>query len=518
LYDANDSFRTTNIRADHPRRTPGAALFTAAASSTAAPAGISGPGPSKRRRQLILAICCMSLFIVGIDSTIVNVALPSIQHELNAQVAGLQWVIDAYTLVLASFLLLAGSTADRIGRRRIFQTGLALFTVGSALCGLAPSLSWLIVFRVVQALGGSMLNPVAMSIITNTFTEPKERARAIGVWGGVIGLSMALGPVLGGVLVGGAGWRSVFWVNVPVGLIAIVLAAKFVPESRAPRPRRIDPVGQVLVVVLLASLIYAIIEGPGRGWGSAEILGLFALSAVSLGVLLPYERRRAEPLIETRFFRSAPFAGATVIAVAAFISLAGFLFVNTLFLQEARGYSPLEAGLCTLPMAVMVAIFAPISGRLVGSRGPRLPLLSAGVLLTVTALWMSRFTVGTPLWVLLAGYAVFGLGFGIVNAPITNAAVSGMPRTQAGVAAAFASTSRQLGSSLGVAVIGATVASRLHGPAAEGFTAAARTGWYIMAGAGLCVLVLGIITTTAWANATARSAAAAIEGEERAKG
>ena len=483
-----------------------------------APAPSFPAGLPMRRQQLILAICCMSLFIVGIDATIVNVALPSIQRELGATVSGLQWVIDAYTLVLASFLLLAGSTADRIGRRRIFQIGLACFTVGSALCGMAPTLGWLIVFRIIQALGGSMLNPVAMSIITNTFTEPKARARAIGVWGGVIGLSMALGPVLGGLLVGTAGWRSVFWVNVPIGLVAIALAARFVPESRAPKPRRLDPFGQVLVVVLLASLIYAIIEGPGRGWSSPEILGLFALCVVDLVVLLAYERKRAEPLIDVRFFHSAPFSGATVIAVTAFICLAGFLFVNTLYLQDARGYSALVAGLCTLPMAGMVAIFAPISGRIVASRGPRIPLVISGVLLTVSALVMSLFTVTTPVIILLLGYVVFGLGFGIVNAPITNSAVSGMPRSQAGVAAAFASTSRQFGNSLGVAVIGATVASRLHGSAHAGFTDAARLGWYIMAGSGLCVLLIGIITTGSWARATARATAAAIEGEQARSG
>jgi EmrB/QacA subfamily drug resistance transporter len=462
--------------------------------------------------MLILTICCMSLFIVGIDSTIVNIALPSIQRDLGAGVAGLQWVIDAYTLVLASFLLLAGSTADRIGRRRIFQTGLVLFTLGSVLCGLAPSLGWLITFRVVQALGGSMLNPVAMSIITNTFTEPKERARAIGVWGGVVGLSMALGPVLGGLLVDSAGWRSVFWVNLPIGAAALLLTARFVPESRAPKPRRIDPVGQVLVVVVLASAIYAIIEGPGHGWGSAEILGLFGLALAALVALIAYEGRRFEPLIELRFFRSVPFAGATVIAVCAFIGLAGFLFVHTLYLQEARGYSPLVAGLCTLPMAVTVAIFAPISGRLVANRGPRVPLVVSGTLLTISTIGMSTFTVGTPVLVLLVWYAVFGVGFGVVNAPITNSAVSGMPRSQAGVAAAFASTSRQLGSSLGVAVIGSTVASRLHGSAHTTFTEAARVGWYIMAASGFCVLVLGIMSTSGWARATAQRAAAAIEG------
>src|SRR3954454_9101944 len=197
------------------------------------------PEPTRRRRALILAICCSSLFIVGLDSTIVNIALPAIRRDLHASISGLQWTIDAYTLVLASLLILAGSTADRVGRRRIFQIGLVVFGIGSLLCGLAPSLGWLIVFRMMQAVGGSMLNPVAMSIITNTFTEPRERARAIGVWGGVVGFSMALGPLLGGFLVASLGWRSIFWINVPVGIAAIVLAALYVPESRAAHPRRI---------------------------------------------------------------------------------------------------------------------------------------------------------------------------------------------------------------------------------------------------------------------------------------
>src|SRR5580700_10629278 len=196
-------------------------------------------GLSSRRRMLILAICCMSLLIVGLDVTIVNVALPSIQRELHTSVSGLQWTIDAYTLVLASLLMLSGSTADRVGRRRTFQVGLAAFTLGSLLCSVAPGLGWLIAFRMVQAVGGSMLNPVAMSIITNTFIEPKARAKAIGVWGAVVGLSLALGPLVGGLLVETVGWRGIFWVNVPVGIAAIVLTARYVPESRAARARRL---------------------------------------------------------------------------------------------------------------------------------------------------------------------------------------------------------------------------------------------------------------------------------------
>ncbi len=251
--------------------------------------------------MLILAICCMSLFIVGIDITIVNIALPAIQRDLHASVSGLQWTIDAYTLVLASFLMLSGSTADRIGRRRTFQTGLALFTLGSLACSLAPGLGWLVAFRMLQAIGGSMLNPVAMSIITNTFTDPGERARAIGIWGGVVGVSMALGPVLGGALVDSVGWRGIFWVNIPVGLAALVLTALFVPESRAPRGRKVDPVGQLLVITVLAAVTYAIIEGPGSGWSSAKILGFFGLAGAALIGLVGYERRRAEPLIDLRF-------------------------------------------------------------------------------------------------------------------------------------------------------------------------------------------------------------------------
>ena len=208
--------------------------------------------PGRRRRLLILAICCLSLLIVGLDNTIVNVALPSIGRDLHATVSGLQWTVSAYTLVIASLLLLAGSTADRYGRRRVFQIGLTLFTLGSLLCSLAPSLGWLIAFRMLQGVGGSMLNPVAMSIIRNTFEDPRERAQAIGLWGATIGVSLALGPVVGGALVESVGWRSIFWINIPVGVAAIALAARFVPESRAERARRFDAVGQLLVFVLLA--------------------------------------------------------------------------------------------------------------------------------------------------------------------------------------------------------------------------------------------------------------------------
>jgi EmrB/QacA subfamily drug resistance transporter len=437
----------------------------------------------------------MSLLIISLDVTIVNVALPTISDDLDAPVSGLQWIIDAYTLVLASLLVLAGSTGDRIGRRRVFQAGLALFTIGSLLCSVAPSLEMLILFRMIQAAGGSMLNPVAMSIITNTFTEPRERARAIGVWGAVTGFSMALGPLAGGVLVHTFGWRSIFWINVPVGIAAFLLAWRFVPESRAGHPRRLDPGGQLLVLILLASLTFGIIEGPAAGWSSPLIIGCFALAAAALAGLLWWEPRREEPLIELRFFRSAPFSGATLVAICAFASLGGFLFLNTLYLQEVRGLSALQSGLYTLPMAVMTIVASPLSGRLVGGRGTRLPLHIAGTAMALGVLPLTWAGADTPAWQLFAGYLLFGFGFGMVNTPITNTAVSGMPQARAGVAAAIASTSRQVGTALGVAVIGAVIASG-SGPDSP-------AGWWIMFALGLAVLVVGHLSTGPWARATA---------------
>jgi len=304
--------------------------------------------------------------------------------------------------------MLAGSTADRVGRRRVFQTGLVTFSLGSLLCALAPSLPLLVAARVLQAIGGSMLNPVAMSIIRNVFEDPQERARAIGVWGGVVGVSFALGPILGGALVDSVGWRAVFLVNLPVGLAALVLTALFVPESRAERPRRIDPVGQVLVILGLGGLTWAIIEGHQAGWLSGEILTLFVLAIGSLAALVAYEWRREQPLIEIRFFASAPFSGASAIAVCAFAALGGFLFLNTLYLQEVRRFSPLHAGLYMLPVAGMTLVFGPLSGRLVGSRGARPSLLMAGCALTASAIMLTRLSVDTSTVYLLGAYVVFG--------------------------------------------------------------------------------------------------------------
>jgi EmrB/QacA subfamily drug resistance transporter len=467
----------------------------------------------RNRRVAVLLVCCTSLFIVGLDITAVNVALPSIGHDLHAGISGLQWTVGAYTVVIASLLMLSGSTADRFGRRRTFVAGLIVFSIGSLLCSLAPSVEFLVAFRVLQAVGGSMMNPVAMSIITNTFTDPRERAQAVGVWASVFGISLALGPVVGGALVSSSGWRSIFWINLPVGLAAIVLTLRVVPESRAPRARRFDPVGQALVIAMLTTLTFAIIEAPSQGWSSAIILAAFAVSALALAGLLLHEPRRTDPLVDLRFFRSIPFTSSIVISVAASAAFGGFLFLNTLYLQEVRDLSPLHAGLATVPMAAMTVIAAPLSGRIVGRHGPRVPLVLSGVCTVTACALLIGIEPTTPFARLFAAYVIFGLGFGFVNTPITNTAVSGMPRAQAGVAAAIATTSRQVGQTLGVAVIGAIVTSRVGDSVHANLSAASPPGWWTLTACGGVVLVLGFTATTGRAKESARRTAAQLNPE-----
>ena len=471
------------------------------------------PGKKATHPNLILGICCMSLLIVGMDVTIVNVALPAIQKDLHASLSGLQWILDAYTLVIASLLMLSGSMSDRFGRRRVFQIGLALFCAGSLLCSLAHSIGHLVGFRALQGLGASMLNPVALSIIANAFPERRDRARAVGIWGAVAGVSLAIGPLIGGALTQAVGWRSIFWINLPIGIVAAALAARFVPESKAPRARAFDPVGQTLVLIALASLTCAVIEGPHEGWASLLILGLFATSGAAMVIFFFYEPRRKDPLVDLRFFRSIPFSSATLLAVCAFASFAGFLFLNTLYLQQARGFSALHTGLCTMPLAILMMVSAPLSGRLVGAYGTRPSLLAAGAGFLLGTLLLTSLSIGTPLALLLLAYGLFGLGLGMVNPAITNSAVAGMPLSQAGVAAAIASTGRQVGASLGVAVAGTVVAaSRAKG---TDFTQATHPIWWVMTGCGALVLLLGWVSSTSWAQASTSKVAHLFDDRQR---
>lgn len=454
--------------------------------------------------------CCLSLLIVSMDATIVNVAIPSIRADLGASPSQLQWVVDIYTLVLASLLMLSGAAGDRFGRRRVFQIGLTIFALGSLMCSLAPSIEMLIGARFMQAVGGSMLNPVALSIISQIFVGRVERARALGLWGGVVGISMALGPIVGGLLIELIGWRSVFWINLPICAAAIVLTAIFVPESKSATMRNIDPIGQGLAVVFLFGLVFTLIEGPGMGWSNPRTIAVAVIAAIAFVAFLRFEAQRHDPFIDLRFFRSVPFASATVLAVSAFAAWGSFLFMMSLYLQGERHFSAMHTGLIYLPIAIGALIFSPLSGRLVGRFGARPSLMAAGVLIITASVMLTFLSATTPVWHLLIIFAIFGIGFAMVNAPITNSAVSGMPTDRAGAASAVTSTSRQIGVSIGVALCGSVAGAALAHTA--DFATAATPLWFVSIALGLVVFVLGIVSTSPRSIASADRLAPLIDG------
>ena len=467
----------------------------------------------RRRRMLVLATCCASIVVVVMDISIVNVALPSLRRDLDASVSELQWTLDTYTLVLSAFLVLAGSTADRVGRRRVFRVGLVVFGAGSLLCALAPTVGVLVAARALQAVGGTMLNPVAMAIVAATFTEPAERARAIGVLGSMAGLSLALGPILGGVLVDSVGWRSVFWVNVPIVVAALVCTTLFVPESRAARARRPDPVGQILVVLVLGSVVYALIESQSLGWSSPVIVGLMAVALLGLLALIGYERRRVDPLLELRLFRSVPFTSAILMALFALCGFAAFLFTTTLYLQNVRGLSALAAGLCLFPVGALVIVLSPFTGRRVGGHGPRLPLAVAGTAMALGGAAGVGLDPSTALPVVVASYLFFGVFLGTVNPPITYTAVAGMPTSMAGLAASLASAGRQTGTTLGIAIAG-TILGVAGSGGGTAFVESAQGVWWMVVGLGVGILALGLLSTGARARDSAARAAALFDEDE----
>ncbi|MFF8292597.1 MFS transporter [Streptomyces sp. NPDC016309] len=447
------------------------------------------PVLSPRRRWTVLAVCCLSMFLVGLDTTIVNVGLPEIGRALHIGTRSLEWTVDSYTLVLAGLLITSGALADRFGRRKVFRTGLVVFGLASVACALAPSVGVLVAARALQGVGASMLSPVALAIVVDAMPDPRERARAIGVWAAVFGLSMAAGPVTGGALVESLGWRSLFWVNAPVVVAALVLTALFVPESRARRAQRLDLPGQVLLTLVIAAAVGVLIEGPRIGWTSPAALGAYAFTGLAAAAFVRVEWSRPEPLVDPRLFRRPAFTGAVLGAVAVFVALNVTLLLNTLYLQDGRGWTPLAAGLATLPMAVGATLCAPWSGRLVGRTGPRPPLLAAGASMTAGGLCLTGLDQDTGVLLLLPAYALIGIGFGFANAPITNTAVSGLPAGRAGVAGAITSTARQLGAALGIAVAGGLVA----GSAPAGLAHASRPGWALVA---LCGLSLFAVAST----------------------
>ena len=432
----------------------------------------------------MVGVCALSMFLVGLDTTIVNIALPSIGSDLGVGTRELEWVVDAYTLVLASALISAGALADRLGRRSVFRCGLVVFTIGSVACALAPTAGVLIGARVLQGIGASMLSPVALAIVVNVMTDARERARAIGVWASVFGLSMAAGPATGGALVAAFGWRSVFWVVVPIVAVALALGYVVLPESRAANPRRLDVPGQVLLTVAIFASVATLIEGPHLGWSSTPVLVLAASGVLAAVVFVLVERRREQPLIEPGLFRRIPFVAAVAGAVAVFVALSVVLLLNTMYLQDELGWSPLAAGSgdaapCRRRHRVRSAVRNPG-----GPQRGTTPAVAGGIVRRRR--WRRPRPRGATVPIILVGYAFVGVGFGFANAPITNTAVQGLSPARAGVAGAITSTARQFGSAIGIALAGALLVG----------TPDLTTGWLVTAACGLVLIAVSRTATT----------------------
>jgi EmrB/QacA subfamily drug resistance transporter len=397
--------------------------------------------------------CASSLFVSGIDGSAVNLALPSVSRQFHTHLAGAQWAVDIYPLVLVSCLITMGALADRIGRRATFIAGLIVFAAGSAACSMAPDLGWLIGFRAIQAAGAAALNPVSLAIIRDAFDDPADRARATTVWTAAFGLGLAVGPSAGTVLVAVWGWRSVFWICVPVCAAALVLTVAFVRESRAPQPRRADLPGQISVTVLAGSLAWAVISGPAAGWTSPRVLAAFAVSAAA-AAMFAWAERRPEPLVDFRLFRQPRFAGSALVALAAFAAFNSALFHGTFYLQNTRGYPAMDVGAYVLPMAGLTLILAPIAGKLAVSRGARPPMLGGAAAFITGGLMLARLGDCTSLAYVVGCFAVIGTGYGLVNQPASWTAQGAFPKAQAAVAAGIVSWCRQVGSTAGVASAG----------------------------------------------------------------
>ena len=447
---------------------------------------------STRRKLGILAICCLSVLMTIMDLTIVNLASPSIRTDLGATAAHAQWTIAIYALGVASLQLLGGEAGDRFGRRRVLQIGTTVFMLGSLLCSLAPTIDVLIAARLIQAVGASMMNPVALAIISQVFVEPTERARAIGIWGAVFGAALALGPIVGGLLIETVGWRGVFWINLPIGAAAVVACAMLVPESETSTRRGTDLLGQFLGTGSLFGLVFVMIESPGRGWTHPWVIMTAAAAACAFVGFLRHESRHPDPFIDLRLFRSTTFAAAAVIALSVFTVWGAFLFMMSIYLQGWRGYTAVHAGLLLLPVGVAVLVLSPISGHLVSRFGNRPPLLIAGLMTVVMSAMLAFLDPAAPRWLLILICTAFGITFGMVTVPVNYAAVSSVPQDRAGAAAGITSTSKQIGISLGVALSGVLATGALSPPAGD-FTNAARPLWLLTLVLGLAIAALGTI-------------------------
>jgi EmrB/QacA subfamily drug resistance transporter len=413
-----------------------------------------------RRRWATLAVLCLSLMVIGLDNTILNVALPTLGRQLHASTSSLQWIVDIYTLVFAGLLLSAGSLGDRFGRYKTLALGLAIFGLGSLASALSGSTHLLITARAFMGVGGAFIMPSTLSIITNVFTDPVERGKAIGIWAGVAALGIGIGPVAGGFLLSHFYWGSVFFVNLPIVAAALILGWFFVPDSRDPTAPRLDPVGAALSIVGLAALLWAVIEAPIKGWGSTStVVGLVA-GTVILAVFVWWELRYSSPMLDMRFFENPRFTAASMAIALTFFSLFGSLFLLTQYLQSVHGFSPLKAGAILIPQAAVLMVVAFGSAGLVQRLGNKLVVGFGLVVVAVALAGFARLSADAALWEIIALTILMAIGMGNVMAPATDSIMGSLPREKAGVGSAMNDTTRQTGGAFGVAVLGSILASK----------------------------------------------------------
>ena len=411
------------------------------------------------RRWMILGVLCMSLLIIVMDNTILNVAIPSLITELGATNSEVQWIIDSYVLVFAGLLLTTGSLSDRFGRKGALQLGIVLFGIGSAAAAMSSSANGLIFTRAFMGIGGALIMPATLSILINVFRDPVERGRAIAVWAGFSGLGVAIGPISGGFLLEHFSWSSVFWVNLPIGATALVLGAFLVPTSRDPNQGKIDPLGAVLSFVGLASLLFAIIEGPSKGWTSPLVLGSFALAVATIASFLIWERRTSHPMLDLSVFKNPRFSAGSGTITIVFFAMFGSMLLMTQYWQLVHGYSPLQAGIRLLPYAATMMIVAPLSARFVERLGTKQVVMTGLGLVVAGMLALSTIAADSPYPIVIAYFMMMAAGMGMTMAPATEAVMGSLPRAKAGVGSAINDTTRQVGGALGVAVIGTVVSS-----------------------------------------------------------
>jgi len=416
----------------------------------------------ENKKWWTLAAVAFGLFMIMLDNTIVNVALPSIERSLHMSISSLEWIVTAYALTFAALLITGGKLGDLYGRRKMFVAGLVVFTLASLACGLAPNAGFLIGARAVQGVGAALMNPATLSIITATF-PPKERGQAIGIWAGVSALALAIGPLLGGLIVDNINWHWIFYVNVPVGVVGVVVSRFVIAESRdTSHEQSIDVPGLVTSSAALLALSYALIEGNRHGWGSAEIIGLFIGAAVLLAVFIALELRQRLPMLDLGLFRIGAFAGANIVAMLVSLGMFGVFFFISLYVQNVLGYSPTKAGAIFLPMTILIILIAPIAGKLSDRVGSRW-LMGAGMsILGVSLLLYQRIGLHTGFWSLLPQLVLGGIGMALTMSPMTSAAMGSVPVDKAGVGSGVLNSFRQVGGSLGIALMGAILLTYQH--------------------------------------------------------